>query len=1286
MTPDALRAVLDAPTTERLGWTLLHFVWEGAAVAALLALTLAALRRRQAGHRHAASLAALLVMAATPAVTFFVLPQPHRAPPVAPVSLAVQPAAPVPSPTLPTPRDAIEPADARIAQAPSAETVPLKDRLRPALPWLVAAWLAGVALLSAWHLGGWLRVERLKRAHTRPVGEPWQRRLAALCGRLRVTRPVRLLESALVQAPAVAGWLRPVILVPAGALTGLSAHQLEAILAHELAHVRRHDYLVNVLQAVVETLLFYHPAVWWVSAQVRREREDCCDDEAAAATGGAVAYARALAALEELRGYSPPQPALAASGSPLLRRVRRLLGLAPPRPPRRTWSLFATALAASLALAPAATRLGGAVEGKEPAVDAAADLTELRVTDLGDRHVQIRAISSLRVVRNRSPVADGTAEAPPVLEHGNNDGWVSIERRHLRAARPGDMIVAEVEAIDGRKVTTLGRLKELARVELLTQAAYDAQVTPPAPRGAAPAPAGANLFTLRGTVTDAATGKPIKAFRTVRAPADNAPGRPPAPWQPHTIAQHADGAFEIPLERAWPRTRLRVDAEGYAPAVSRVIEQQPGVVTVDFKLEPAEGIRGVVLTPDGGRASGAQVTLATTSNEVRVEGGRLIFNGTAVPSAAPHTNKDGAFALPPEIDPGMIVVTHPTGYAEVSSAQFRSGEHIRLRPWGEIRGRLAVPGAGKDELKVVASSSRPEGDAPTVSQYQVVRPNDDGTFTIDHFGPGHASVGVHAGLLNGSPITGTFATTDVASGPGAAEITLGGRGRPVTGRITAADARAANVDWSKVKLRLVLEAPHVGFPGDDAMWKAYGEFLQGDRAKAYQRDFTPGPDGAFRLDDVPQGTYQLIGPVRAPGRVVVEPMPGGSSDHPLHLGDLPLAGEAPVKGAAAGEVTAPGALTPDDIARLDPAMASKARHRDELKSQLERLSLTLGPEHRSIIGLKKELTAAEREIADAADRFNQNWVLTRAKPGDERQWMLLAERDREKSDPAPGGNFYVGGNVPRAGVYRLEGRVNLLQALIAAGLDVNANANEKVQLFRQGPNDQNETVTSLTVGDLLDQRDRDVFVQPDDTILVGSRSAPAENRGGAKGVAPVPAKKRSVLLVTPDNHFLSRTLSALAGVEVKQIEPREYPLQAHLNYDVIIYDRFVPTEYPDRGRFVCVGIVPKPLNAGEKVSPEQVRGVSVARWDRDHAILRGVDLSRVYIKSTLRITPAEDSRVLAQADTEPATPLVVLHRENGRTFLVLPFDVLQSNWPLRPSFPIFVQRAVDYLADDETNH
>ena len=129
-----------------------------------------------------------------------------------------------------------------------------------------------------------------------------------------------------MEVPIVVGWLRPVILIPASALTGLLPQQIEALLAHELAHIRRRDYLINLVQTMVETLLFYHPAMWWVSRQVRQERENCCDDMALDVCEDRLSYARVLATMEELR---VPRSLVAAGGSSLAARIRRILGRQP---------------------------------------------------------------------------------------------------------------------------------------------------------------------------------------------------------------------------------------------------------------------------------------------------------------------------------------------------------------------------------------------------------------------------------------------------------------------------------------------------------------------------------------------------------------------------------------------------------------------------------------------------------------------------------------------------------------------------------------------------------------------------------------------------------------------------------------------------------------------------------------------------------------------------------------------------------------------------------------------
>ena len=159
-----------------------------------------------------------------------------------------------------------------------------------------------------------------------------------------IVRPLRVLLSALTDGPSVVGWLRPVILFPPAALMNLSPSQLEAVLAHELAHIRRQDYLVNLLQTIAETLFFYQPAIWWVSSRIRHERELCCDDIVVETCGDPVGYARALTQLERSRIISP-ELGMATTAGPLMHRIRRLTGVAEYQPASRLSAVVAMSLA-----------------------------------------------------------------------------------------------------------------------------------------------------------------------------------------------------------------------------------------------------------------------------------------------------------------------------------------------------------------------------------------------------------------------------------------------------------------------------------------------------------------------------------------------------------------------------------------------------------------------------------------------------------------------------------------------------------------------------------------------------------------------------------------------------------------------------------------------------------------------------------------------------------------------------------------------------------------------------
>ncbi|MEJ2705098.1 MAG: M56 family metallopeptidase, partial [Sedimentisphaerales bacterium] len=333
----ALENILSSETIQRLGWTLLHFVWQATAVAMLAAIVLAGLRKATAGVRYLIACGALGLIVVLPIVTMALVSNGGQ--PQAQLGDGFSPTIPkafgFEAATQPTVRETPVASVVEVEEPPRLETiekmpaVPWKQRaiekLEASLPYLVAGWLIGVFGLSLWHLGGWAQLQRLRRHLVKPVDASLQVRLNELATRLKVSRAVQLLESALVHVPTVVGWLRPVILLPASALTGLNTEQLEALLAHELAHIRRYDYLVNMLQTIVETLGFYHPAVWWVSHKIRVERENCCDDVAVSLSGDRVRYAKALTSMEEIRAGRNGL-AVAATGGSLLERIGRLVG------------------------------------------------------------------------------------------------------------------------------------------------------------------------------------------------------------------------------------------------------------------------------------------------------------------------------------------------------------------------------------------------------------------------------------------------------------------------------------------------------------------------------------------------------------------------------------------------------------------------------------------------------------------------------------------------------------------------------------------------------------------------------------------------------------------------------------------------------------------------------------------------------------------------------------------------------------------------------------------------
>jgi beta-lactamase regulating signal transducer with metallopeptidase domain len=276
---------------ELLGWVLLHSLWQGAFAALLLRVLLAVLRDQGAAIRYAAACVALLLLAITPMATA--------------VSLAFDGGA------------------GRLVDVllPRWQVSPW---LQAATPWLAVLWAAGVAVQILRLRAGLVHSKRLRRVALVAAPAAAQRLADRIRAAMEIDRRVPLLESALVDVPSVVGWLRPVILIPASTLAGLSPAQFEMIVAHELAHIRRRDPWVNLLQTAIEALYFYHPAAWWISAKVRQEREHCCDEAVVRYSGDPIGYARSLTRLERLRAEWPAVSLGSADGS-LLERIRRLV-------------------------------------------------------------------------------------------------------------------------------------------------------------------------------------------------------------------------------------------------------------------------------------------------------------------------------------------------------------------------------------------------------------------------------------------------------------------------------------------------------------------------------------------------------------------------------------------------------------------------------------------------------------------------------------------------------------------------------------------------------------------------------------------------------------------------------------------------------------------------------------------------------------------------------------------------------------------------------------------------
>jgi beta-lactamase regulating signal transducer with metallopeptidase domain len=307
---------------DAIGWTLFHILWQGFLLAILLGLILKIFKNKSSQIRYALSLISLLFVVGLSIYNFTNNYQKE----------------PLPESKNSITLNSSNQNNVQVIDFSNSSESLLKTSLFNKIeqklskidrffPIIVKLWMIGVFFFILKFIFSYLYTNRLRRTQTSDISDDWLKHFYKIESKLNIKRKIRYIESKLVKAPLMLGYLKPVVVFPIGLLTGIPTNQIEAIISHELAHIRRNDYIINVLQTIIETVFFFHPAVWYISSQIRKERENCCDDIALTVCEGSIIYAKALVSVQELslgRQYS----AVAFSGKNkkhLLNRIKRMI-------------------------------------------------------------------------------------------------------------------------------------------------------------------------------------------------------------------------------------------------------------------------------------------------------------------------------------------------------------------------------------------------------------------------------------------------------------------------------------------------------------------------------------------------------------------------------------------------------------------------------------------------------------------------------------------------------------------------------------------------------------------------------------------------------------------------------------------------------------------------------------------------------------------------------------------------------------------------------------------------
>jgi beta-lactamase regulating signal transducer with metallopeptidase domain len=303
---------------QSLCWTLLHSLWQGLLIAVITGLVLV-LTKRSDAHKRYRLLTGLFILFLVTVTATFLYELANNT-----VSTGEKGLAPVVGAA--GIRSLLLPADAVITKAPQSFGEKAVGYFDTHAYLVVTIWFIFFLFRLIQFGTGLLLIQRLKHYRNKETGDLWKEKMKMLLMKLEINLPVRLLESGLVKIPMVLGVFKPVILVPLGLLSHLPADEAEAILLHELAHIKRRDYLVNLLQSFAETIFFFNPALIWLSSMIRDERENCCDDIAIAVTNNKSKFINALIAFQEYhfsaKTYAPGFP---GRKNQLLNRVKRII-------------------------------------------------------------------------------------------------------------------------------------------------------------------------------------------------------------------------------------------------------------------------------------------------------------------------------------------------------------------------------------------------------------------------------------------------------------------------------------------------------------------------------------------------------------------------------------------------------------------------------------------------------------------------------------------------------------------------------------------------------------------------------------------------------------------------------------------------------------------------------------------------------------------------------------------------------------------------------------------------